>query len=182
MYYKKLQAKDIYLSPMDLKNDYLLTTKWMNEDDEIAANNGFLSSSLNEEKVAKKLEQWDTSEAAFSIVLQENNQLIGNISFFNQSSPVIGAEMGVYIAENYRGKGYGKQAITLMLKHAFETLNYQHVHISVYSYNTKAMQTYASLGFKHAGKWRKAKYHQGQFHDIILMDILKEEYFNKTSI
>lgn len=176
MYYKKLISNDIFLSPMDIKNDYLTMTKWMNEDYDIAANNGFLASSLNEEKVMKKLEMWDESDSAFSIILKSTNELIGNISYFNHSKPVLGATMGIYIASKYRGKGYGKQAIDLMLRHAFETLNYEAVRIEVFSYNLNAIKVYEKIGFKKVGAWRNAKYHQGKLYDIVLMDILKKEY------
>lgn len=176
MYYKKLVAKDIYLSPMDLKKDYLITTKWMNEDYEIAVNNGFLADSLNEEKVLQKLEMWNQSDSAFSIVLKTTDELIGNISYFNQSKPVLGATMGIYIAEKYRNLGYGFQAINLMLNHAFNTLNYVAVRIEVFGYNTNAIKTYEKIGFKKVGAWRNAKFHNGKLYDIILMDILKEEF------
>lgn len=181
MYYKKIVGEDIYLSPMDYKNEVDVVTRWLNEDYDIAYNNSFYQTIFTNEKVFKLLEDWSNGDCALSIVTKDNDTFIGHISLFHYRKIENGATLGIYIDEAYRGKGYGKQAITLLLEYAFKTLNYNFIRIEVFAYNKKALALYRSLGFQDAGSYRRGKYHQGNYYDTMVLDILKEEFLKETN-
>jgi RimJ/RimL family protein N-acetyltransferase len=64
----------------------------------------------------------------------------------------------------------------LLLKHGFETLNLHRIFLRVYETNPRAIRTYEKVGFVHEGRMRQALYRQGQYHDILLMSVLRPEW------
>ncbi|MDD2591711.1 MAG: GNAT family protein [Erysipelotrichaceae bacterium] len=176
MYYKKLIGDKVYLSPMAIENEVKIITKWFNEDEEIAANNGFIQSVISEDTTKTMLQSWSEGDCSLSIIKIENDEFIGHISLFNPKKYELGATMGIYINKENRFKGYGSEAIKLLLSYAFDELNYHFVRVEVFAYNQDAVKTYEKCGFKQVGKWRQSRYHHGVYHDIILMDIIKDEF------
>ena len=78
--------------------------------------------------------------------------------------------------KSYHGKGYGHEAIELLLGFAFNFLNLHNVSLWVYDDNARGIACYKSVGFKECGRRRQANRHNGQWRDIIFMDILAEEF------
>ncbi|MGC9781430.1 MAG: GNAT family N-acetyltransferase [Candidatus Heimdallarchaeota archaeon] len=50
-----------------------------------------------------------------------------------------------------------------------------------YVRNTRAIKTYLKAGFKEIGLRREARFREGKYHDVLLMDILRKEW-KKTNI
>ncbi len=87
------------------------------------------------------------------------------------------AEVGILIGEkSYWGQGYGSEAMRLMLKHAFDTLNLNRVFLRVYAHNPRAIRAYEKVGFVHEGRMRQARYHAGEYFDVLLMSVLRSEW------
>ena len=83
--------------------------------------------------------------------------------------------IGIGEAE-YRGKGYGTDAMRLTLAYAFRELNLYRISLTVFSYNPRAIHVYEKLGFVREGVSRSALYRDGQRHDVILMGLLRPEW------
>lgn len=89
------------------------------------------------------------------------------------------AELGLFIGEEKdRNKGYGSEVIELLLNYGFDYLNLHSIMLSVYTFNERAIHCYEKIGFKEIGR-REAYYCRNQFHDVIFMDILKDEWNRK---
>lgn len=174
MYYKKIVGEHLYLSPMDIQNETDIMTKWVNEDQDIAYFNGFYGSLLGKEKTQEMMQKWNEGPFSFSIVSLEDDSFMGHISLFGMDSHEQYATMGIYLGKDYRGHGYGKEAMQLLIDYAFNTQRFNAIHLEVYSYNTHAIEVYKKMGFVECGRWHKARYHLGEYHDIILMELLKK--------
>ncbi len=173
-YFEKIGSERLYLSPMN-PEDKEIYTKWMN-DKSVAENTGSYFKMISLPAEEKWLEE-SSKEYNFAIVLREKNELIGNVSLMNINHVNQTATLGIFIGEKEnRNKGYGKEAIKLILEYGFRTLNLKNIMLSVYSFNKNAIRTYENIGFKKIGSRRKAIYRDGKFYDDIYMDILKEEY------
>ncbi len=174
-YYKKIEGERLYLSPISVE-DAALYTKWIN-DPAVSENLGNASMvvSLGAEK--KALETMADTGVNFAMVLKENDVLLGNISLNELNQLHRRAVLGIFIGEEeHRGKGYGGEAIQLLLGFAFETLNLHNVTLKVFSDNQPAVECYKKAGFKEFGSQRQAHFRNGRFVDIIHMDILSTEY------
>ncbi len=113
----------------------------------------------------------------YLIEYKETEQTVGivsliNIDYKNRSAECI-IDIGV---KDMWGKGIGTAAISLILEFAFNELNLQRVYLQVFSFNERAIKLYEKMGFVHEGKFRQALYRSGNWHDIVIMGILKDEY------
>lgn len=75
-----------------------------------------------------------------------------------------------------QGKGIGSFAIISMLNHAFFNMNLHRVELKVLTSNMRARHVYEKCGFSKEGILRNAVFKNGEFVDILLYSILKEEY------
>ena len=82
---------------------------------------------------------------------------------------------------DYLGKGYGTEALNLILRYAFYELNLNRVGLDVISYNLPAIKAYEKAGFLVEGRMRSAVLRDGKQYDRIIMGILREEWMQKQS-
>ena len=86
----------------------------------------------------------------------------------------------IYIADPaLRGKGYGKQAMTAIMRYVFEELKLERLYLDHYTGNPAA-GLYLSLGFQYEGVLRRNCRKNGKLYDVHLMSMLREEYFNRS--
>jgi RimJ/RimL family protein N-acetyltransferase len=87
------------------------------------------------------------------------------------------AVVGIFIGDkNYWGKGYGTDAMSVLVKFIFEQMNIHKVKLNVFSYNERAIKSYEKCGFKVEGVLRQEIFRDGKYYDEIIMGLLKEEY------
>ena len=179
-HYKRVIGDLVYLSPISLE-DIDVFMRWVN-DPEMAYFTTFYTQiiSLSSEKEA--VETLEKGGNTFSIVTRKDNKVIGNCSFFRTSETNRTAEIGIIIGEkDYWGMGYGSDALHLLIKFGFESRNYNNICLHVYSFNERAIACYEKVGFKRQGVCREALIRGDKKYDLIYMDILADEYFDKIA-
>lgn len=97
---------------------------------------------------------------------------IYNIEWNNRSGTLA---IGIGSADD-RHLGYGTDALTLIMRYAFNELNLERLELEVVEYNSGAQKLYERLGFKLGGKRREAVIRDGQKFDILFLDILRSEW------
>ena len=181
MYFKKLVGKKCYLSPIDI-NDAEKFTEWLNNL-ELTINLGPLYSRVINVESEKGFLENLSKDQNYSIIDIETNELIGNCGFLEIDQLNQAAEFGIFIGKNdFRGKGYGTEAISLLLDYGFKALNLHNIFLRTYSFNKNAIKCYEKLGFKIIGKRREALNRNMERHDIVFMDILVNEFNEKNKI
>lgn len=75
-----------------------------------------------------------------------------------------------------RGRGYGSDAVRVMLTYAFWEMNMNCVRLEVMSYNEAAQRSYEKVGFTADGILRQFVYRDGVYYDIQLMSMLRSEW------
>ncbi len=104
-------------------------------------------------------------------------QAIGNVGFFAISSSDRSAEIGIFIGEKTLwGKGYGTEAMCLMLSHGFKELNLNRIFLRVYETNQRGLRSYEKAGFKPEGRLRQGRFMDGKYVDVLLMSVLQSEW------
>ena len=73
-------------------------------------------------------------------------------------------------------KGYGTEAIRIMLDMAFKEYEMHRVSIGVVALNTDALEFYKKIGFKQEGVLEEAYYYNNEYSDFIMMRILSYEW------
>jgi RimJ/RimL family protein N-acetyltransferase len=113
----------------------------------------------------------------FGIFFGERDQYIGNIELRIDNRISQRGGLGIAIFNpHYWNKGYGTEAIELLLNFAFSSLNLRTIELEVFTFNKRAQSCYKKVGFIETGRKRQAHFVDGQFYDIILMDILATEF------
>ncbi|MHB1295879.1 MAG: GNAT family N-acetyltransferase [Anaerolineae bacterium] len=112
----------------------------------------------------------------YSIVTTEG-VLIGNCNLHNLDLAKRTGEVGIVIGEKgYWSRGYGREAISLLLEIAFDGIGLHRVALQHVDMNERGHRCYLAAGFVEEGRLRKADYIQGRYHDTVLMSILEDEY------
>lgn len=73
-------------------------------------------------------------------------------------------------------KGYGSEAIRIMLDLAFRRYEMNRVSIGVVALNTNALAFYKKIGFKEEGIQEQGYYYNGEYSDFVMMRILRQEW------
>lgn len=119
-------------------------------------------------------------EAGFVIADRETQDYMGQADLMDINWIDRCATVGIVIADKCnRGCGVGQEALSLLLEYAFILLGLQRVQLDVYSGNSQAIACYERAGFVKEGIKRRARFCRGEYMDIILMSVLKEEWEQK---
>lgn len=166
----------IYLRPLEME-DIDSFVLWLN--DQEVRQYLMMTSPFNKVREKEFIERLykDDREMVLGIVLKENDQLIGNIALHGISIPYRQAGLGIFIGDKTCwSKGYGTEALNLMLGHGFDQLNLHRVFLTVLSSNARAIRAYEKVGFKREGVFREHMYRNGKYHDVYYMGILEDEW------
>jgi len=122
--------------------------------------------------------EWDPqSSAYFHLRTLSDDIFIGFVALFSIKWASQTCDMAIGIGDpEYRGKGYGQDALRLLLNYAFSELNLYRVGLTVMSYNTAAIKAYERAGFVREGAKRQMVHRDGQRHDLVLYGILRDEW------
>ena len=113
----------------------------------------------------------------FGIHTLEDGTLIGFTGLDGDAFPHGDVFVGISIGERKNwGKGYGTDAMKVILRYAFQELNLRRVSLSTFEYNPRAVRSYEKAGFVHEGRLRKFLLREGQRWDMLIMGILREEW------
>ncbi|HRF93713.1 MAG TPA: GNAT family protein [Aggregatilineales bacterium] len=120
------------------------------------------------------------SEYPFSIRALDDNRIVGGCSIEIANWASRHGEVGIFIGDpDDWGKGYGSDAMNILIRFGFMELNLHHISLNVFSYNPRAIKSYEKVGFVHEGKRREALYRDGIYHDMHIMGILQREWLAK---
>ena len=175
-YFKKLVGEKIYLSPMNIE-DVEQYVKWFNDfktTDGVGSSKSLINLESEREWVETSLKQ---GNYIFAIINLETDELIGNCGIDSINSTDRTATLGIFIGEEEnRNKGYGAEALKLLLDYGFNYLNMHNIMLQVKSFNERAIACYQKVGFKEIGRRRESNFLNGKYYDDISMDMLQSEF------
>lgn len=129
------------------------------------------------EFIEKELFSQQSSIFLFMIRSLEDDRIIGEIGLegveWNHGDAFVGISIG---EREYWDKGYGTDAMRVLLGYAFNELNLHRVSLTVFEYNPRAMRSYQKAGFVMEGRERSVISRDGKRYDLLFMGILREEW------
>lgn len=137
---------------------------------------------MTREMLATAFNRWssDSSRIDLMICLQENDQVIGDLAIVDIEHQDRKGSFRIAITdEQYTSKGYGTEALRLVIHYMFNTLNLRRISINVYAFNERAIAAYKKLGFQLEGTLREDLYFEGKYYDNHLMGLMKHEYITQ---
>ena len=174
---KKLVGKKCFLSPITTADAETMCA-WINDQKTAMLVGDEGHSTITAENIKKELQQMQERRAhMYAIHDLESEKLIGRTLLMGVDAVNRTAMLGIIMGEkSYWGKGYGTEAVRLMLDFGFNGLNLHNINLGTYSFNVRAIRCYEKIGFKLIGRRREARIIGNQKFDIIYMDILSSEF------
>jgi diamine N-acetyltransferase len=142
-------------------------------------------SMANEEQWFQNMLKLPAQEQPFAIEIRKKTpekeaeewQMIGNCSFMDVDHTARSAEVGLLIGDkSCWNKGYGTEVMRLLLSVGFGTLNLNRIFLRVDEDNKRGIRAYEKAGFVHEGRFRRAAYRDGQYHDVLIMSVIRAEW------
>lgn len=162
------------------RDDLPLFVEWFNDPEVTRGLMHTLPLSLEDEEDwfdGARKKPMEEHPLTIEIPAQEGWELVGNCGLFGIDWRIRSAEFGIVIgAKEHWNKGYGTEALGLMIQHGFNTLNLNRIELRVYEDNLRAIRAYEKAGFVQEGKLRQGHYHDGEYLDVYLMSILRSEW------
>jgi len=166
------------------RTDLPLFVTWLNDPD---VRDGLLMiyqplSMVDEESWFEDMKKRSVDEHPLLIEIKQGEGWlpVGNCGFHKIDWRCRVAEVGIFIGEKRLwNRGYGTEAMLLLLKYGFYTLNMNRISLDVYENNPSAIRAYEKAGFIQEGRKRQAMYVDGKYIDILQMSVLKEEWENR---
>ena len=178
-----LKGRKVKLAPIERKHIDLFL-KWFNDPEVTQYLTMYkpMTRHMEEEWYDALKHKEDAVYFSIQIINEEEfDKVIGNCAIHNIDCRNRAASCGITIGDkNYQNKGYGTEAMELLVEYGFHILNLNRIELSVYDFNTRAFKTYQKVGFVEEGRKRQARYHNGKYQDEIMMAIVKEDWENKV--
>jgi RimJ/RimL family protein N-acetyltransferase len=181
------EGRDIRFGPIDHEKDPEIESKWTHDSDfmrmmETAPARPMSPAMVKKqyEKLEKEMDE-NKNQFYFTIRAQGDDHLIGkaSVQWIEWSNGNGFLRLGIGAAED-RCKGYGTQAMHMLLRFAFAELNLFRVSAIVPEYNVGAIALLKKFGFVQEVARRKSLERDGCRWDIYVFGLLKDEWLNKA--
>jgi RimJ/RimL family protein N-acetyltransferase len=127
---------------------------------------------------ATKADPWKDGELNLAIIEKTTGEFLGTIGLRDIALPHQRAEFGISIHDpKNRSRGYGTDATLVMLWIGFHLIGLQSIYLDTFPDNEEAHRAYVKAGFKEVGLLRNTEFREGEFQDLLIMDILQAEFF-----
>ena len=153
--------------------------RWINDEEAIRYSLSLFQSLKTEQQISDWLANTikDRNACSRGIFLKETDRLIGYAGICDLSATNQSGEYFIFIGDkNCWGKGIGTEVTKKMLEIGFHELNLNRIMLTVSEPNFGGIKAYQRAGFKLEGRLREACYRNGEFHDKLVMSVLRWEF------
>lgn len=168
----------IYLRPLEPADVTEAYVGWLNDSDvtRFMQTGAFPTMRHSLRQYVKRLGK-SSDTVMLAMVERGTGRHVGNVKLGPIHQIHHRADLGIMIGEKTRwGRGYGREAVGLMLGYAFERLNLHKVTLGVEAGHKPAVRLYEELGFKIEGVQRQHIFRNGRYRDNLVMGLLRSEY------
>jgi RimJ/RimL family protein N-acetyltransferase len=118
----------------------------------------------------------DGDEFRLGIEALDGGELVGTLN--THSCNVVAGTFGYGLAlfAWARRRGYGTEAIVMVMGYLFGERRYQKCTVGVYEFNDASLAFHAALGFQEEGRIRRAHFTAGRHWDEVVLGMTAEEY------
>ncbi|GAA4185424.1 GNAT family protein [Gryllotalpicola kribbensis] len=127
------------------------------------------------------MRKWFDNTAAtgggnFVIETLADSTVVGAVNIWGGSLPLRTATLAIQVGGDFVGRGFGTDALRIAVDFSFRELGLNRLQLNVAAFNPRAIRAYEKAGFVVEGRRRQATFHDGCFHDELIMAILFEDW------
>jgi RimJ/RimL family protein N-acetyltransferase len=134
----------------------------------------------SEAAAKERIAKWSANEKddlGFAIeTLDDPPVLIGTIHVWGARPKDRCATLGIALGREYIGRGYGTDAMRIIVGYGFREMGLHRIQLSVTPFNPAGIRAYEKAGFVEEGRYRESVLHDGRWYDEVLMSILDHEW------
>jgi RimJ/RimL family protein N-acetyltransferase len=118
---------------------------------------------------------WSMDEGRM-LILNKDGEYVGEILYFRGLDYQSGYEVGYELFDQqFSGKGYMTEALLLFCSYMFSIRPINRIQVNAMEGNTASCKVAEKCGFTYEGTMRRATFHNGQYHNLRLYSLLREE-------
>jgi RimJ/RimL family protein N-acetyltransferase len=175
------ESERLRLAPPDPEKDAELESKWTHDPDYQRLISAQPVRPLSPGQIKKRYEEAEKekkhNQFVFALRTREDDRLIGfaRLDHIEWNHAHGGLSLGI-AAPDDRRKGYGSEALRLLLRYAFDELNLHRLTATVFEYNTAALSFFEKAGFVIEVRRRQALNRDGKRWDWLHLGLLREDW------
>lgn len=175
-----LSSDRIYLRPVEV-SDSDRYRQWLSDPEIRRYTRSFqpITDKMEREYIESTASRPDTITLA--VVLKDGDQHIGGTGIHEIRWKDRCGTFGIFIGPpECRAQGYGTEVTRLMVRYAFETLNFNRLDLVTYATNARAIKVYETVGFVREGVRRENVFIEGRYVDELIYSMLAREYSGRA--
>jgi RimJ/RimL family protein N-acetyltransferase len=174
----ELEGPSVRLRPL-VPDDYATVFAWYNDPEVVAPFDRFSVDTLDSFVDSVTSAPTNAASLAPRFVI-ERRDAPGAIGFVGHyvAHPVLEyVDIWYVLGERTaRGKGYGREAVGLLVTHVFGTTSVERVGATCDVENVPSYRLVEGLGFRREGTLRSALFHHSRWHDVYVYGITRTEW------
>lgn len=141
---------------------------------------------MSEAAARERIATWCANQGdnlGFAIeTLDDPPALVGNIGLWGARPKDRCATLGIALGRQYIGRGYGTDAMRVIVGYGFREMGLHRIQLSVAPFNPAGVRAYEKAGFVEEGRHREAVLHDGHWYDEVLMSVLDHEWASRRTL
>jgi RimJ/RimL family protein N-acetyltransferase len=172
----------IRLAPIDVDKDVKTISQWMHDPEYLRLSSAAPARPLAPVQVKKQIEEMQKQmekrrEVNFVFRTREADRLVGWGGLYDVAWPHGAAMLRLSIGQSQdRGKGYGSEALRMLLYYGFDELSLYRIGAITYEYNLRGQRLLERFGFVLEVRRRQAVQRAGRRWDTLVYGLLREEW------
>jgi RimJ/RimL family protein N-acetyltransferase len=139
----------------------------------------------SEAAARERITRWsanDKDNLGFAIeTLEDPPALVGNVGLWGARPKDRCATIGIALGREYVGRGYGTDAMRVIVSYGFREMGLHRIQLGVAPFNPAGIRAYEKAGFVEEGRLRESVLHDGRWYDEVLMSVLDHEWAARRS-
>lgn len=176
------ETRDVCFGPIDHEMHPEIEARWTHDAEfmrlmELKPTHPLSTAAVREQYEAIERDMEELKNLFYFTIRTVDDRLIGKaiIEWVDWSNGNGYLRLGIGEPE-FRRRGYGSQALELLLRYAFDELDLYRVTAVVPAYNEGAIRLFQKFGFMEEVRRSAALHRDGEFWDIISFGLLKAEW------
>ncbi len=174
-----LQGELVRLTMEDPETMAPLYSRWFADSEYVRLQDWDPARRFSVKNFQRRIEKYQESGESFNFFIRtlDGDRIIGDIGIDDINWSHRDCDVGIGLGEReVWGRGYGTDAMRVILRYAFTELNMHRVSLGVFEYNQRGIRSYEKAGFIHEGRQRKYLLKEGRRWDVVYMGMLRDDW------
>jgi RimJ/RimL family protein N-acetyltransferase len=173
-----LDGPSVRLRPL-VPADYPRLFGWYNDPEVVAPFDRFSVDTMDQFVSSVEAAPFDTTSLAprYVVELRDTPGPIGFVGHYDPHPILEYVDVWYVLGDRAaRGKGYGREAVRLLIDHLYSSTPVERVGATCDVENTASYRLVEGLGLRREGTLRSALFHHGRWHDVYVYGITRAEW------